>query len=104
MNRFATLTLATAFVAALTLAAGAYTRAPDTGDSMQLGNFSVSLSVKDIAASKAFTKWIKKNHLPTLATHHDFYWERKEFQLPRNGYLKNYMEKFMPPKSKYITP
>lgn len=54
MNRFATLTLATAFVAALTLAAGAYTRAPDTGDSMQLGNFSVSLSVKDIAASKAF--------------------------------------------------
>lgn len=55
-----------------------------------------------IAASKAFAKWIKKFQIPTLATHHDFYWERKEFQLPRNGYLKNFMEKYMPPKSKYI--
>ena len=55
-----------------------------------------------IAASKAFVKWIKKFQIPTLATHHDFYWERKEFQLFRDGYLKNFMEKYMPPKSKYI--
>ena len=55
-----------------------------------------------IAAAKAVTKWIKKFKLPCLATHHDLYWERKEFQMPRTGYLKNYMEKFMPPKSKYI--
>ncbi|RLC39241.1 glycosyl transferase family 1 [Candidatus Falkowbacteria bacterium] len=55
-----------------------------------------------IAASKAFTKWIKKFKIPTLATHHDFYWERKEFQMPRNSYLANYMAKYMPPKTKYI--
>jgi len=55
-----------------------------------------------IAASKALSKWIKKFKLPCLATHHDFYWERKEYQIPRNEYLRNYMEKFMPPKSKYI--
>jgi glycosyltransferase involved in cell wall biosynthesis len=55
-----------------------------------------------IASAKAFTKWIKKFKIPTLATHHDLYWERKEFNIPRNEYLRNYMEKFMPPKSKYI--
>jgi glycosyltransferase involved in cell wall biosynthesis len=55
-----------------------------------------------VAAAKAFTKWIKKCKIPTLATHHDFYWERKEYQTPRNEYLKRYMQKFMPPKSKYI--
>jgi len=55
-----------------------------------------------IAASKAFTKWIKKFKIPTLTTHHDFYWERKEFQMPRNNYLSNYMAKYMPPKTKYI--
>jgi hypothetical protein len=54
MNRLTTITLAAALVASLSLAAGAYTRAPDTGDTMQLGNFSVSLAVKDLAASKAF--------------------------------------------------
>lgn len=55
-----------------------------------------------IAAAKAFAKWIKKLKIPTLATHHDFYWERKEYQTPRNEYLHHYMQKFMPPKSKYI--
>ena len=55
-----------------------------------------------VAAAKAFAKWIKKFRLPTLATHHDFYWERKEFSLPRNSYLKNYMDKYMPPRSRFI--
>ncbi len=55
-----------------------------------------------IATAKALAKWIKKFKIPCLATHHDFYWERKEFEIPKNEYLKNYMAKFMPPKSKYI--
>lgn len=55
-----------------------------------------------IAAAKAFTKWIEEFKIPTIATHHDFYWERKEFHMPRNSYLKNYMKKFMPPQSRYI--
>lgn len=55
-----------------------------------------------IAAARAFTHWINKYKIFTIATHHDFYWERKEFNLPRNGYLRQYMETYMPPKSKYI--
>ncbi|MBU1179030.1 glycosyltransferase family 4 protein [Patescibacteria group bacterium] len=55
-----------------------------------------------IAAAKSFAKWIEKNKLPTIATHHDFFWERKEFRAPRGEYLKNYMEKYMPPQSSYI--
>ena len=55
-----------------------------------------------LAAAKPFVKWINKNKFPCLATHHDFYWERNEFDIARNGYVKNYMRKFMPPKSKYI--
>ncbi|MFC1625349.1 glycosyltransferase [Patescibacteria group bacterium] len=55
-----------------------------------------------IAAAKAFAKWIEKFELPTLATHHDFYWEREEYFAPRSEYLQNYMQKFMPPKSPYI--
>jgi len=54
------------------------------------------------AAAKAFFEWIKYFKLPCIATHHDFYWEKKEYNLTRNGYLKKYMEKYMPPKIKYI--
>ncbi|GJM23293.1 MAG: hypothetical protein DHS20C15_32080 [Planctomycetota bacterium] len=53
MKPLATLTSAVALAAALSLAAGPFAPTPDT-PSMQLGNFSVSLSVKDIAVSKAF--------------------------------------------------
>jgi len=55
-----------------------------------------------IAAAKAFAQWIEKFKLLTLATHHDFYWEREEYYMPRSLYLQNYMDKFMPPKSSYI--
>ena len=55
-----------------------------------------------IAAAKAFSKWINRYRLPTLATHHDFFWERKEFEIPINEYLRGYLKKFMPPKSTYI--
>ena len=56
-----------------------------------------------IAAAKAFAKWIIKFKIQCLATHHDFHWERKEFREPRYGYLRNYMQKFMPPKSQHVT-
>ena len=55
-----------------------------------------------MATSKALYLWIEKFKIPCLATHHDFYWEKKESSLPRNGYLRRYIEKYMPPKSKYI--
>jgi len=55
-----------------------------------------------IAAAKAFYKWIEKFKLPTLATHHDFFWERDEYHAPRSKYLENYMAKFLPPESSHI--
>jgi len=55
-----------------------------------------------IAAARAFTKWIKEHKIKTIATHHDIYWERKEFSMPRNGYLRKYMHKYMPPKDSNI--
>ena len=56
-RRFASLPLAVALIAAVTLAAGTFSRSQtpvSDKDPMQLGVFSVSLSVKDLAASKAF--------------------------------------------------
>ena len=55
------------------------------------------------AAAKAFKDWIEEFKLPTIATHHDFFWERKEFHTPRNDFIKQYLKKYMPPKSPYIT-
>ena len=56
-----------------------------------------------LAAAKAFAKWIKKFKIPCLATHHDFSWEFEAYSKTRNQYLKNFMEKYMPPKSMYIS-
>jgi lactoylglutathione lyase len=57
MNRFAKIPIAVALVAIVTLAAGTFSRtlppAPED-QAMKLGAFSVSLAVKDIAASKDF--------------------------------------------------
>lgn len=55
-----------------------------------------------IPASKAFLEWIEENKIRCLATSHDFYWEKKEFQTPRNKFIEKYLQKYMPPKSKYI--
>jgi len=55
-----------------------------------------------IAAARAFTRWIKHYNIKAIATHHDFYWERREFNMPRSGYLRNYMKKYMPPNDPNI--
>ncbi len=55
-----------------------------------------------IAASRGFVTWINKFGIKTLATHHDFYWERKEFKMTRNGTLKKYLDLYMPPRNKFI--
>lgn len=59
MQPFATIPIAVVLAATVTLAAGRVAPAPapactPESEAMQLGNFSVSLAVKDIAASKAF--------------------------------------------------
>lgn len=55
-----------------------------------------------ISAARAFSNIIKKYRIPTIATHHDFFWERKEFRIPRNGFLVEYVNTYLPPKNKYI--
>ncbi len=55
-----------------------------------------------ISAARAFDNVIKKYKIPTIATHHDFYWERKEFRVPRNGFLREYVSTYLPPKNKYL--
>src|SRR6056297_1722020 len=55
-----------------------------------------------ISAARAFDNIIKKFKVPTLATHHDFFWERKEFRMPRNGFLRKYVNAYLPPRNKFI--
>ncbi|MCD4694318.1 glycosyltransferase family 4 protein [bacterium] len=55
-----------------------------------------------ISAARAFDNIIKKYRISTIVTHHDFYWERKEFRVPRNGFLREYVSTYLPPKNKYL--
>lgn len=55
-----------------------------------------------ISAARAFDNIIKKYQIPTIATHHDFFWERKEFKTPCNGFLKEYVNTYLPPKNDFI--
>ncbi len=55
----------------------------------------------NIAASKAFFNWVKEYNIETLATNHDFYWEKNLGKI-RSKYLKNYLFKYIPPKDKLI--
>jgi mannosylglucosylglycerate synthase len=55
-----------------------------------------------IAAASAFYNVIQKLNIPTIATHHDYYWERKEFQKPTNKLIRTYLELYVPPKNKNI--
>ena len=47
-----------------------------------------------IPLAAAFSNVVKKRNLPTLAHHHDFFWERERFQ---THCVSNYLEKFFPP-------
>ncbi len=55
-----------------------------------------------ISAARAFDNIIKKYQVKTIATHHDFFWERKEFRIPKSGFLKEYVNTYLPPKNKFI--
>ncbi|MGD6730995.1 MAG: glycosyltransferase [Pleomorphochaeta sp.] len=57
---------------------------------------------RHIAASKAFLEIIEEFKIPTLGMHHDFYFERPKYTYVRNAHLIAYLNKYIPPVSKYI--
>ena len=50
-----------------------------------------------IAAARSFYHFIEKYQLQTIATHHDFFWERKDFRVPRSDLIKDFVETYLPP-------
>ena len=55
-----------------------------------------------LPAASAFTRIAEKLKIPVIATHHDYYWERKEYQKPANEFIKNYLKQFVPPSNNNI--
>ena len=50
-----------------------------------------------ISAASAFARIARKLNIPVIATHHDFYWERKDFLEPVNEKVAGYLETYVPP-------
>ncbi len=52
---------------------------------------------RHIASALAFYNLIQKTAIPTLATHHDFYWERDDFKAPCCTEIQQFLLKYVPP-------
>ena len=52
---------------------------------------------RHIASALAFYNTIQKTAIPTLATHHDFYWERDDFKKPCCNEIQEFLQKYVPP-------
>lgn len=52
---------------------------------------------RHIPAASAFRKAIIKFRIPTLATHHDFYWERNQYRYPSCHSIRAFLELNTPP-------
>lgn len=50
-----------------------------------------------ISAASAFARIARKLNIPVIATHHDFYWERKDYLEPVNEEVADYLETYVPP-------
>ncbi len=57
---------------------------------------------RHIAASKAFLEIIEEFKIPTLGMHHDFYFERPQYNKVLDKQLMKYLEKYIPPVSPFI--
>jgi len=56
----------------------------------------------NLPAAIAVSNWIETFRLPTIATHHDFFWERERYNKPRNKYIARILKEYMPPESRHI--
>lgn len=52
---------------------------------------------RHIAAASAFERIFRRMSVPVIATHHDYYWERSEYQQVTSERLQVYLQKFVPP-------
>ncbi|OQY34906.1 MAG: hypothetical protein B6241_03230 [Spirochaetaceae bacterium 4572_59] len=52
---------------------------------------------RHIAAARAFTACLKHYGTPSLATHHDFYWERDDFKEPSGPIIRDFLKRYVPP-------
>ncbi|MCK5674105.1 MAG: glycosyltransferase family 4 protein [Spirochaetales bacterium] len=52
---------------------------------------------RHIASALAFYNVLKKTKIPSLATHHDFYWERDDFKKPSCKSIEKFLQKYVPP-------
>lgn len=50
----------------------------------------------------AFVQVLDEYEIPTILIHHDFYWENVRYKIPTNQMITNELEKYFPPKRKYI--
>jgi glycosyltransferase involved in cell wall biosynthesis len=57
-----------------------------------------------LPAAGALAKAVKKLKIPTVAVHHDFYWESPRCcRIPSTKLVKEQIEKYFPPQNKYFT-
>jgi len=61
--------------------------------------FSVGLH---LPAAYAFKKIAGKLDIPIITTHHDYYWERKEFQHPTSKKISDFLYNHLPPQNNNI--
>jgi len=52
---------------------------------------------RHIPAALSFYRLLSERRIPSLATHHDFYWERDDFREPVGPLVKEYLKKYVPP-------
>ncbi|MFV1981782.1 MAG: hypothetical protein ACC655_11560 [Rhodothermia bacterium] len=54
---------------------------------------------RHLPAASALTRHLEAFPQPVLATHHDYFWERPEYQNPRNRWVADYLDRYVPPPS-----
>lgn len=52
---------------------------------------------RHISSALAFYNVLKETEIPSLATHHDFYWERDDFKEPSCRSIDQFLQKYVPP-------
>jgi len=52
---------------------------------------------RHIAAASAFARIAEALGGPVVATHHDYYWERVEYQEPVHPWVRAYLDRYVPP-------
>ncbi len=52
---------------------------------------------RHIAAARAFCRCLVRYKRPSLATHHDFFWERDDFRNPSGPMVEGFLDQYVPP-------